>query len=474
MPISVLVVDDEKLIRWSIAERLRDLGYAVLEAESASTAIAELAEGPDLVLLDQRLPDVHGFELLEKIKAAAPDVPVIMMTAFSSIENAVEAMKRGAHHYLTKPVELEEVQMLVAKTLETSHLRREVKELRAARAAPYGFDDMIGKSAAMLAAKAFLEKIAASPASTVLLVGESGTGKDLAAKVLHYNSSRADKPFMNITCSALTDSLLESELFGYERGAFTDAKQQKKGLLELADGGTVFLDEIGEMSGALQSKVLRFLEEKTFKRVGGTQDIQVDVRVIAATHRDLREAVREGKFREDLFYRLSVLPLTLPALRERNGDIELLVRHWVQQFSEEFRKPVSQVTVAALRALERYGWPGNVRELRNVIERAVLLLEDETLDKDDLQLAPAGPDPATFRLPPQGLNFEAMEQSLVEQALDRAGGNQTRAGALLGMNRDQIRYRIEKFGLERLRRPSNNQLPTVKPDERRARSAGDT
>jgi len=297
--------------------------------------------------------------------------------------------------------------------------------------------------------KALLERVAASPASTVLLTGETGTGKDLVAKAIHYHSDRASRPFVNITCSALPEQLLESELFGHERGAFTDARQQKRGLFETADGGTVFLDEIGEMTPGLQSKLLRFLEEKTFKRVGGLADIRVDVRVIAATNRNLEEEVKTGKFREDLFYRLQVMPIVLPSLRERRGDVLLLANFYINRYNSEFRKRVKGLTPEAQAMLEQYRWPGNVRELRNAIERAMLLADKDRLGPDDFTTLSRTSVTATFRLPPEGVNLEEVERQLLVQALDRSKGNQTRAGMLLGINRDQVRYRIEKFGLTR-------------------------
>jgi two-component system response regulator AtoC len=450
-PPTILVVDDEQLIRWSLTERLKTEGYNVVEAATAGDALAKSADGVDLVLLDYRLPDGDGLSVLKKIKERTPDTLVILLTAYSNIDTAVEAMKQGAYHYANKPFNLDEIALLVDKALETTHLRHEVRTLRASQAQPYSFDRIVGESPPLLAVKALLQKVASSPASTVLLTGESGTGKDLAAKVIHYNSSRAAKPFMNITCSALPESLLESELFGHERGAFTGADRQKRGLFEMADGGTVFLDEIGEMVPALQSKLLRFLEEKTFKRVGGAADIHVDVRVISATNRNLHEEVRQGKFREDLFYRLNVLPIPLPPLRTRTDDIARLVTFYIDAYNSEFKKRIRGVTPEAMQQLQRYPWPGNVRELRNAVERAMLLAEGETLTAADLSGAAAGPVRLSDQvdLPAAGIDLEQLERSLLVQALERTGWNQTRAATLLGLNRDQIRYRIEKFQLEK-------------------------
>ena len=330
-------------------------------------------------------------------------------------------------------------------------MRREVRLLRTRQAQPYGLTSIVGESEPIKQVRTLLNKIGVSPASTVLLTGESGTGKDLAAKVIHYSSARAGKPFMNITCSALPETLLESELFGHERGAFTGADRQKRGLIESADGGTVFLDEIGEMVPLLQAKLLRFLEEKSFKRVGGSQDVRVDVRVIAATNRSLQEEVKKGHFREDLYYRLNVMSVELPPLRDRRGDVALLINHYIDNFNTEFRKKIRGVSPGAMSAMQGYPWRGNVRELRNAVERAMLLAEGNELNESHFPMLTAteGELSSGMGLPAEGINLEALERSLVVQALERSGWNQTKAATLLGLNRDQIRYRIEKFDLHK-------------------------
>ena len=450
---NILIVDDEKLIRWSLKERMTREGHAVREAEDGKAAAAALeAELPDLILLDMKLPDTDGLTILRSVVDRAPELPVIILTAYSTVDTAVEAMRLGAYDYISKPFEMDELAMTVRRALEASTLRREVKQHLTEQKSRFGVHNLVGKSRPMQEIGGLIRKVSQSQASTVLIRGESGTGKDVIARAIHFESARADKPFMNITCTALQDTLLESELFGHEKGAFTDAKAQKKGLLELANGGTVFLDEIGDMSPTLQGKVLRALEERTFRRVGGSQDIHVDVRIIAATNRPLEKLIEEKKFREDLYYRLNIITVDVPPLRDRREDIPLLVDHFLKRFSTEFRKGISDISSEALRKLDSYTWPGNVRELKNVIERAVLLGAGPVLGADDVimgRAVAAAQDAGKklFSLPAKGFKFDDLEKDIVLQALERTGWNQTRAGELLGMTRDQIHYRMEKFGL---------------------------
>lgn len=384
---TILVVDDEQLLRRTMARRLRTAGYDVLEAADGRQALELAADGVDLVVLDYRLPDLDGLSVLKELKQRAPDTLVILLTAYASIDAAVTAMKLGAYHFANKPLDLEALVAMVEQALETTRLRREVRQLRASQAQPYSLEQIVGSSPAMTSLKAMIQEIAASPASTVLLLGESGSGKDLVAKVLHYTSARASRPFVNITCSALPETLLESELFGYERGAFTDARQMKRGLLESADGGTVFLDEIGEMPLLLQAKLLRFLEEKTLRRLGGSSDLRVDVRIVAATNRALEEEVRAGRFREDLFYRLNVLTLAVPPLRERGEDILQLARHFLEQACAQIRRTPCRLVPATYPALLANQWPGNVRQLQNVIFRAAAICEGSAVEISDLDIA---------------------------------------------------------------------------------------
>ena len=443
---TILVVDDEPLIRWPLAGRLKSEGYCVLEAETGAAALEQL-DGVDLVLLDYQLPDMDGVTALRKIKAQNRDTLVILLTACAHVDVGLAAMKLGAHRFVNKPCNLDEITAIVESALDTTRLRRELRELRASAARPFSVHSIVGNSDATTALRHLVARVAAGPAWTVLLTGESGTGKDLVAKVLHYASDRSSRPFVNVTCSALPEHSLERDLFGHERGAFTDARAQKHGLLESADGGTVFFDDISEMAPALQVKLLRFIEEKTFTRVGGAADIHVDVLVVAASRRHLEDEVAKGHFRSELFAQLNRLHVPLSPLRARPEDIPLLVEHFIDAFNGEFANRVLGASPAAYAVLQRYGWPGNVRELRNVVERAMLLSDGYRLEAHDFASVDTAVSAEPMELPASGLVLEDLERSFVLQALRRSGWNQTRASALLGLNRDQIRYRIDKFGL---------------------------
>jgi len=446
----ILIVEDEKLIRWSLRQRFEEEGYIVCDAEDAESGLAQLEKSVfDLVMLDYKLPDMTGLEVLRKIRETDQDIVVLIMTAYSNVENAVEAMRLGAYDYVSKPFKMNALMLTVEKALQTTRLKREVRDLRSAMQRTVGFDRIIGQCPAMVSLFQLIRDVASSGSSTVFLRGESGTGKDLVAKAIHYNSDRAPRPFMNITCTAIAETLLESELFGHERGAFTDARAMKKGLLELADGGTVFLDEVGDMPAALQAKLLRFLEEKSFRRVGGVQDIEVDVRVIAATNRDVHKLIEEGKFREDLYYRLNIITIDLPPLRQRGNDVKILAEYYIDQFAREFRRDIHGLTPPAIKKLMSYHWPGNVRELRNTIERAVLLAKQSMIGPDDLVLGRVESQDGgvPFKLPPEGVSLPEVEEQLVRQALAMAGNNQSRAARLLRMSRDQFKYRMQRYGL---------------------------
>ncbi|MEM8885580.1 MAG: sigma-54 dependent transcriptional regulator [Planctomycetota bacterium] len=449
----VLVVDDEKLIRFTLRESLAEEGYVVHEAGDMEEAIAQCERHRiDCAILDHRLPDGDGFDLMTTIHELHPEVPCILMTAYSSVQKAVEAMRRGAFTYVNKPFDSDEMVFNVRTALETTRLRREVSALRGMQAED-GLGAVIGESSAMRNIADLLRTLASSRASTVLLLGESGTGKGLLANALHKASERKEKPFLTITCTAIPESLLESELFGHERGAFTDAKTAKPGLLEVADGGTVFLDEIGDMPLALQAKLLSVLEDKTFKRLGGVGEIEVDVRVVAATNADLEARVKDGSFRLDLFYRLNTFPIRIPPLRERTEDIPILATFFLDRFNKEFNKKIDGIDPDAIAALQTHDWPGNVRELRNAIERAMILGKGPTLASRDFAFSLEGateaeraPGGRLLTLPEDGLDIDELELDLVRQALARSGGVQGKAAQLLGMTRDQIRYRIEKYG----------------------------
>ncbi|MBI4466742.1 MAG: sigma-54-dependent Fis family transcriptional regulator [Acidobacteria bacterium] len=466
----ILIVDDEKLVRVSLQQYFEGQGYPVVLAENAAQAAARMGEEqPAVVLLDVRLPDRSGMELLEEWKEAGVGGAVVMMTADPQLDDVKAAIKLGAYDFVSKPLEFDELSVTVENALEASELRRQVRTLRDEVRKRMGYHEVVGDSKTIREVMSFVLKVARSEASTILITGESGTGKDLVAKVLHYESSRAEKPFVAINCSAIPETLLEAELFGHERGAFTDAKALKKGLFEVADQGTLFLDEIGEMSPFLQAKLLRVLEDHSFRRVGGIRDLSADVRVIATSNRDLELAVREKRFREVLFYRLSVVSLTLPPLRERKEDILPLAEFFVRHYSQKFRKPVEGMTPELERALLNYDWPGNIRELKNAIERAMILEESVRLTPTYLpirviapettrpggkeaggswQTLPDGRRVPRWEIPAGGTSLEEVERMLVEQALKQARGNQSLAARLLAISRDALRYKMKKFQLE--------------------------
>jgi DNA-binding NtrC family response regulator len=450
VPAHLLYVEDDPLIRRAIAASLRAAGHRVREADTvASARVALGGELLDALIVDFRLPDGTGFDVMAALEDKQAGVPVIMLTAHGSVEHAVEAMRRGAFTYVQKPVEPEQLEAHVQKALETSDLRRENRRLRRLAEPGQGAAGFLGASRAAGALREQIRRIAASPARTVLLEGESGTGKGLVARAIHEESPRAAKPFVPITCSAMPEQLLESELFGHESGAFTDARRRKMGLLEAAEGGTLFLDEIGDMAPPLQAKLLGVLEERRFRRLGALSEIDVDVRVVSATHRDLRALVQEGKFREDLLYRLRVVPLRIPPLRERPEDIPALAAHFAAQVAAGWGRPGLRLADDALLALGARAWPGNVRELRNTIERAVILARGDVIAREDVleEAGGAGGGPGAWALPAQGLKVDDLVDDLVRQALTRAEGNQSAAARMLGMSRDQVRYRMQKLGM---------------------------
>lgn len=456
----VLVVDDEKLIRWTLKEALRGWGYSPIEAADAASALSVFeSEQPSLVLLDINLPDRSGLEVLCEMKRRDPQATVIMITAAFLVDNAVMSLRAGAYDFIAKPINLEELGITVRNALEAGRMRRELTSIRTERAHAFGFEQIIGHSPAVSEMLDLARKVAGSEVSSVLLQGESGTGKDMVAKAIHYGSRRSEAPFIAINCAAIPATLIESELFGYEKGAFTDAKARKEGLFEQAEGGTLFLDEIGELELSLQAKLLRVLEEGTFRRVGGLKDLPLDVRVIAASNRNLKVESEQARFREDLYYRLSVIQIEIPPLRERGDDVVLLAEHYVRAFNEHLRRGVQKMSSGVTEAFRQYNWPGNVRELRNVIERLMILEDGDTLTTKYLPhnlAADARQTPAALsvavasadeivHLPPGGVSAEAVVLSLVRQALRRSGGVQKRAARLVGMSRDQFRYRLKKL-----------------------------
>jgi DNA-binding NtrC family response regulator len=472
----ILIVDDDQMVRWALTEALRNWGYTCVEAETVSAGLAAFdIEHPAAVLLDVNLPDGSGLDGLREIKRRQPDAIVIMMTGSVLVADTIAALRGGAYDFVGKPINLEELQVTIRNGIEAQSLRKEVRLIRRERARQFGFDQIVGESPGLREMFALARKVAESEVSSVLLQGESGTGKDMVAKAIHYGSRRSEAPFTAINCAAIPANLIESELFGYEKGAFTDAKARKEGLFEQAEGGTLFLDEIGELELSVQAKLLRVLEEGSFRRVGGLRDLPLDVRVIAASNRDLKTESESGRFRLDLYYRLSVIQIDIPPLRERGDDAILLAQHYITQFNERLRKRVRGLAPEVAEMFRQYPWPGNVRELRNVIERVMILEEGDWITstylprgfgqdaadagresaaewasrqdaiREQAQTAPAPASALQFRLPSEGIVLDDVEMSFVRQALDRSNGNQTRAAELLGISRDQLRYRLKKL-----------------------------
>ena len=451
----ILIVDDERSMRDVLSIMLRRAGYGVTVATDAEEAMAEIGrEIFDLVITDLKMPKGSGLDVLKAVKVSSPETVVLVITAFASTESAVEAMKQGAYDFLTKPFQVDEVQLIIKKALERRRLSTENVLLKREMASQSSFARIIGQSEAMQKVFDIVRKVADAK-SNVLICGESGTGKELVARAIHYHSVRGQYPFVTVNCSALPETLLESELFGHMKGSFTGAVANKAGLFEVANGGTIFLDEIGETTQATQVKLLRVIQEREFRRIGGTQELRVDVRVIAATNRDLEKAVAEGVFREDLYYRLDVIPIRLPPLRERTGDIPLLVQHFLDHVSRESGKVTPTMTPEALRGLQGHEWRGNVRELENLIERVVAFYTGSPISEEDIRgwlHRPTAAHPYSSDLPPDGLDLEnfmnTIEKDLLLKALERAKWVKKKAARLLHLNTRSFRYRLEKFAIK--------------------------
>jgi len=460
----ILVVDDDQAIRWTLREALQSWGFAAVDAGTVAEAVKLFkTDPPAAVLLDIDLPDGSGLDVLREIKLEHPDAIVIMITGNVQVENTISALRGGAYDFIGKPINLEELRVTIRNAIEARRLRREVDQVRKERAREFNFRLFIGESPAMKKMLDLAAKVAESEVSSVLLQGESGTGKDLVAKAIHYGSQRTDRPFVAINCAALPATLIESELFGYEKGAFTDAKARKEGLFEQAEGGTLLLDEIGELELSLQAKLLRVLEEGAFRRVGGLADIPLDVRVLAASNRDLKTESEAGRFRLDLYYRLSIIQIDIPPLRERGDDVLLLSQYYIGTIGTRLKrnKKITGLSPETIDVFRKYNWPGNVRELRNVIERALILEDSDVITTEYLPgglLTPARPSTIgaaaqasnQFVLPAEGISLDEAELAFVRQAIERSGGNQTRAAELLGISRDQLRYRLKKLEDARL------------------------
>ena len=467
----ILLVDDQDTIRFFLEKTLTQEGYESVTAKTGGEAIeAARRIMPDLVLLDLKLPDMDGLEVLQKIKEIFPEICVVMITAFGDIETAVKAMKAGAYDFVSKPINLDQLLMVIRKGLKSERLSREVLQLKRQMDPDVGFDFIMGESKSMKKVYDVVQQVAKSDTTSVLVEGESGVGKEMIARLIHRYSVRSEKPFLDINCASLPEQLLESELFGYEKGAFTDAKNQKQGLLEMANRGTLFLDEIGEMSVTIQVKLLRVMERMVFRRLGGTSDIHVSVRVISATNRELQREVEEGRFRADLYYRLKVVPMYIPPLRERKEDIPKFAHYFINNFNAKFNKNFETISDEATNLMLAYPWPGNIRELKNVIERLVLLESGTVILPEHLPFSTDRMEESSIgrkidsvlsqKLPEDGIDFDTviseLEKELIIKASNQTSWNQSKTARLLNMKRDKLRYRMKNFNIN-----DENEVPTT-------------
>lgn len=466
----ILVVDDEHLIRWSLTQMLVDAGYVVESAENGSESLGKFKEfQPHMLLLDICLPDANGMDLLQQFKNDNQDLAVIMITAHSHADSAVQALKLGAEDYIGKPFNLDDVLHSIQQVFEKCRLRDENAYYRQVLKKKFESDNLVGSCPKMIEVFKMIKVVADVDDKTVLIIGDSGTGKELVARAIHLHSRRSDEPFIEVNCAAIPESLLENELFGHERGAYTDASQRQKGIFEMAKGGTVFLDELGDMPIGMQAKILKVIENKRYRRLGAENDMMTDARIITATNQDLPELVKQGKFRADLYYRINVMAILLPPLSERKMDIPHLVNYFVDQFNHEYGRNIEEVDARTMSCLMKYSWPGNVRELRNTIERAMMLEDGRVLGSDHLMgaitggqeqsvepVTPESPEDAgaddcfalgNFKLPKDGISLEEVEKELIKMSLNRWDGNQTKAAECLRMSRDTLRYRMKKYGL---------------------------
>ncbi len=457
---TILVVDDERLVRWSLQQKLEQWGYNVSLAEDGATALGRVQlDNPDLITLDVKLPDMTGIEVLSELRKRTIQVPVIVITAFGVVDDAVRSLKLGAYDFIEKPINFEKLENSLRNAFETRRLRTEVAHTHEIQRSEFSVEHIIGVSGHISETVELIKKLAASEASTILIQGESGTGKDLVAHAIHFESSRRDRPFYAINCAAIPENLMESELFGHEKGAFTDARTQKRGMFEMADGGIIFLDEISEMNLGMQAKLLRILEGQSFRRVGGVKNINVDVRVIVASNRNLEEGVRTSRFRQDLYFRLAIIPVLLLPLRDHKEDIPPLLDHFMRYYNQKFHKNIQSLTKEAEDLLMNYDWPGNVRELRNAIERVMILAEGNRVAAKYLPIRISeggilpvpmseGSEDGGIHLPPGGISLYDVERELIRQALAQSRGNKTTAAKLLHITRDTLRYKVKKYQLE--------------------------